>query len=397
MVVHCLVNRKYLFIFASYQIMNTMNRAFVYGKSVEGSNFTDRIKETARLKKNFEHGMNVILISPRRMGKTSLVRKVCSEMSNPNVKTVLMDIYDCRSEYDFYNRFAARLLQGTSSKAAQAIENVKKFLVRLSPKISFSLEPNSDYSISLGITPKNYAPEEILNLPEMIARDKGINIIICIDEFQQIGEFDDSLSFQKRLRGVWQHQQHVSYCLFGSKKHLMEKLFQSRSMPFYQFGEMNELNCISTEDWIPFIQGKFIDNQQTISETIARKICETVGNHSSYVQQLSWNVMAEAGDVVTNIDFENGLQELLAQNSSYFEEQTRGLSTYQMNFIRAVCNGHHQGFGSKDLAERFPMGSKSNIAKIKSALLDREIIDEDRNGTYLADCVFEYWFKKTIM
>lgn len=364
---------------------------------MEGSNFTDRIKETARLRNDFEHGMNVILISPRRMGKTSLVRKVCSEITNPKVKTVLMDIYDCRSEYDFYNRFAVKLLQEISSKAEQTIENVRKFLVRLSPKISFSPEPNSDYSISLGITPKNYTPEEILDLPEMIAKEKGINIVVCIDEFQQVGEFNDSLSVQKRLRGVWQHQQHVSYCLFGSKKHLMAKLFQRRNMPFYQFGEMNELGCISTDDWIPFIQGKFEYNHQTISAAISRKICEAVGNHSSYVQQLSWNVMAEAGAVVTDNDFANGMQALLAQNSNYFEEQTRGLSTFQMNLIRAVCNGYHKEFGSKYLSDLFPMGSKSNLVKIKNALLDREIIVEDSTGVSLADCVFEYWFKKTIL
>lgn len=151
-----------------------------------------------------------------------------SEMTATDIVVVYMDIYDCRSEYDFYNRYAASVLKAIGNRMEQVIENIKKFLVRLSPKISFSPEPNSEYSFSLGITPKNYQPEEILNLPEMIAKEKGIRIVVCIDEFQQVGEFPGATEVQKRIRGAWQHHQNVSYCLSGSKKHLMENIFQNK-------------------------------------------------------------------------------------------------------------------------------------------------------------------------
>ena len=374
-----------------------MDKPFVYGMSVEGVNFTDRKKETARLKKDFENGMNVILMSPRRMGKTSLVKKVRSEINDPKIKVVLMDIYDCRSEYDFYNRFASSIMKETASKAEQVLENIKKFLVRVSPKISFNAEPLSDFSLSLGITPKEYSPQEILELPEAVAKEKNVHIIVCIDEFQQIGEFPDSITVQKRMRGVWQHQQNVSYCLFGCKKHLMTKLFQSRRMPFFQFGEVNELKPIPTDDWVAFIQQRFSDKGQSISTELARKICETVDNYSSYVQQLAWNVMAETDKVATEESLRNGIEELLAQNSSFFTEQTRGLSTYQLNFIRAICAGYHSGFTSKEVASLFPMGTKSNIPRIKASLLDREIIDENDSGVVLADCVFQRWFMREFM
>ena len=171
-----------------------MEKAFIYGMSVGGNNFTDRIEETKRIKLDFENGINVILISPRRMGKTSLIKKVISEINNPMLKIVYMDIYDCRSEYDFYNRFAETIMKSTGSHLEQVMENIKRFLVRISPKLSFSPEPNSEFSVSLGITPKDYSPEEILNLPERIAKELGVRLVVCIDEFQQIGEFPDSLS-----------------------------------------------------------------------------------------------------------------------------------------------------------------------------------------------------------
>ena len=294
---------------AKQQIYIYMERAFVYGMSVEGVNFTDRVKETKRLKLDFENGINVILISPRRMGKSSIVKKVKSEITNPEIKVVYMDVYDCRSEYDFYNRFATVLMKETASKSEQIIENI----------------------------------EEILQLPELIAQEQDKHIVVCIDEFQQIGEFPDSVTVQKRLRSVWQHQQHVSYCLFGSKKHLMTKLFQNRKMPFYQFGEMMYLDKISTEDWVPFIQSRFEHQGKKISTDLAKRICETVENYSSYVQQLAWNVLAETENEATEQDFKNGIEALMAQCSGLFQEQLQGLTSYQLNFLRAVCNGVHQG------------------------------------------------------
>ena len=374
-----------------------MGKAFVYGMSVGGDNFTDRIEETKRIKLDFENGINVILISPRRMGKTSLIKKVISEMDSPEIKVVYMDIYDCRSEYDFYNRFAETMMKSTGNQLEQVMENIKRFLVRVSPKLSFSPEPNSEFSVSLGITSKDYSPEEILDLPERIAKEQGIKIVVCIDEFQQIGEFADSLIVQKRLRGVWQHHQHVSYCFFGSKKHLMENIFQSRRMPFYQFGEMLHLKCIPTEYWVPFICSRFEKYGKKISEEYAARICHTVKNYSSYVQQLAWNVMAETEIEVNEESFTEGFNALLEQNSSLFIQQTEGLTTYQLNFIRLLCNGIHSGFNTQSVVELYSLGSKSNVDRIKKCLIDRELITIEKEGVFLADCVFELWFKREMM
>ena len=399
--VHKFVDHKFVYQCFFFYLCNRINlyieaimdRAFVYGMSVEGDNFTDRVKETKRLKLDFENGINVILISPRRMGKSSIVKKVKSEMNRPDIKVVFMDIYDCRSEYDFYNRFASVVIKETATKTEQILDNIKRFLVRLTPKIAFSPEPMSEISLSLGITPQNYQPEEILQLPEIIAQEQGVHLVVCIDEFQQIGEFSNSLSVQKRLRGVWQHQRNVSYCLFGSKKHLMTKLFQNRKMPFYQFGETMFLDKIPTADWIAYICSRFEKQGKHISEALAQKICETVENNSSYVQQLAWNVFAETDKEATMEDFENGVQALMAQCSGLFEQQTQGLTSYQLNFIRALCDGVHTDFGSRAVLENYNLGTKSNISRIKTALCDRELIDITKEGVFLEDPIFKMWIK----
>ena len=371
-----------------------MKKPFVYGVSVEGDNFTDRELETKRLKLNFENGVNSILISPRRMGKTSLVKKVMSLMDDKDVTVVFMDIYKCRSEYDFYEKFAASVIQGTATKMERMIADAKEFLLTVTPRITYSPEPNTDFSLSLGINPKTNTPEEILQLPERIAKKRGIRIVVCIDEFQQIGEMANSLTIQKTIRSVWQHHQSTSYCLFGSKQHLMSKLFYSRKMPFYQFGDMFFLKKIPMEKWVPFIVSRFQQAHKTISEEYAQAICKTVDNYSAYVQQLAWNVFAVSDDLVTAQSFANGVEATMSQVTPLFVEQTSGLTTYQLNLLRAICQGYHDDFGKKEVTSRFDLGSRSNLTKLKTALIEREILEQTEEGFFIADPLFELWFRR---
>lgn len=371
-----------------------MKKSFIYGVAVEGNNFTDREKETRRLKQDFENGQNMILISPRRMGKTSLVRKVQTLVDTKSIVTVYMDIYDCRNEYEFYNKFAASLMKQTAGKAEAVMKNIKEFLVRLSPTLSFGPDPNNELSVSLGITPKDYSPEEILQLPERMAAKLGKHIVVCIDEFQQIGEFPDSLKVQKKMRGIWQLQNNVSYCLFGSKKHLLTNLFQSKRMPFYQFGDIMFLQPIPTEDWIPFIRQKFEEKKMSISDDLIEKICSTVQNQSSYVQQLAWNVMLNTTKKADEAALETAIEDLLNQNSLLFLQQIENLTAYQMNFLKAVAKGVHTDFTSREVLSTYDLGSKSNVSRIKTVLTQKELIEKTSNGIVLTDPVFELWFTK---
>jgi AAA+ ATPase superfamily predicted ATPase len=219
-----------------------LQKPFVFGQAIGDNHFIGREREQQRLAANFAHGINTILMAPRRWGKTSLVKRTMAEIQSDNIKVVYIDAYFCRNEYEFYNHFAESILHQTNSKFEQWTETAVEFLTRLTPKISYNMPSSEEYSVSLGITPRTHSPEEVLQLPEIIAQRKNIHLIVCIDEFQQIGEFADSLTVQKRMRSVWQHQQHVNYCLFGSKKHLLQNMFLKSSYPFYKFGDIIRLN-----------------------------------------------------------------------------------------------------------------------------------------------------------
>lgn len=368
-----------------------MYKPFVYGTSVSGDNFTDRVEETSRIKKNFKAGINTILISPRRIGKTSLVKKVISEMDGLEPVIVFMDVYDCRSPHDFYLRYSQSILKALSSTAERLMENAKEFLGRLAPRISVSPDLASEYSLSIGVNPKDIDPEEVLNLPERIAEKKGLHIVVCIDEFQQIGEFADSLTFQKRIRGIWQHQQRTSYCLFGSKKHMMEKIFHSKRMPFYMFGDTIYLGTIPEPDWISYICSRFDKSGIIISKEHAEEICRKVECYSSYVQQFAWNVMVNAGSMVTDADIKNGMEYLVSQNEPLYISKIENLSSYQLNFLRAICAGVNSGFTSESILKRWNLGSKSNVSRIRASLIEKEIVEKRAGKLYISDPVLRCW------
>jgi len=372
------------------------NKPFVFGVAASGDNFTDRESETARLLMNFRSGVNTVLISPRRWGKTSLVRKVCRLAQTDELKIVYLDIFSCRSDADFYDAFASAVLKQTSTKVEEWMENIRQFLSRISPKISLGADPAADFSLSLELTPKREDIDEILQLPEKIAEKKGCRIVVCIDEFQQIGEFKDSKTFQKRLRSVWQLQKHVSYCLFGSKKHLMNELFECKSLPFYKFGDAIYLQKIATADWVGYIRSRFEATGKSIPAELAEEICRRVDNHSSYVQQLAWLVWTRTGKEATRQELEAAFQDIIDQNTPLFEKQTESLTSFQMNFLRAIIDGVHSEFTTQEVMRKYQLGSSANVSIIKRALIKKELIEIDKRKAVIPDPIMKVWLQREL-
>lgn len=368
---------------------------FVFGKAVEGSYFTNRTKDAEHLEANLTHGINTILISPRRWGETSLVKKVMANVIRPDIKIIYIDVFSCKSEYDFYKVFASTIIQQTSSKIEEWMATAKEFLSRVITKVAFSPDSIQEYSLSFEFPAKDDA-EDILQLPERIAQKKGIHIVLCLDEFQQVAEFQDSMTFQKKLRSVWQHQQNVSYCLFGSKRHLMTELFSDSSNPFYKFGDMMFLKKIPTEEWIPFICHKFQETGKVITEKQAERICKVTENLSSYVQHLSWIVWYKAKLVVTNEMVDESIEELLEQNKVFFQREVEGLTELQLNLLKAIANGVDTGFTKKEVIKKYRLESSANVQGIKKSLLKKDLIDIDGSIITYNDPLFKLWIKKNI-
>ena len=175
---------------------------------------------------------------------------------------------------------------------------------------------------------------------------------------------------------------------------MMTSLFLKKSYPFYRFGEILTLNPIPLQTWIPYIQQRFESFGKQISDSFVEQICETVEYQASYVQQLAYSVLLLSDKVVTEESFLLAKDNLLAQKSNVFIEQTQSLTTYQMNFLRAVLDGTKSGFGEADIRERYNLGSPSNITRLKQSLIDKELINITTTGVSIGDPVLRLWLKR---
>lgn len=373
-----------------------MDAPFVYGKLVTGKNFTDREKELVHLSQNFLSGTNTILISPRRWGKSSLVRKAGDEIlaSSKNTRVVYLDMFNIRTEEDFYKAFSEGILNAVSGKMEELFSYTKKFLKQWVPKVTFSPDAQQEISLGLNWSEVKKQPDEILNLPEIIANDRGYKIIICIDEFQNMSYFNDPLAFQKRIRSFWQKQQNTTYCLYGSKRHMLMDVFTSPSMPFYKFGDLMFLDKIPLEYWKEFIQKRFKSTGKKISKKQAAKIASYAENHPYYVQQLAQLSWFRTNEEMTDEIIDETLESLTLQLSLLFQSMTESLSSSQVNFLNAVIS-EAKKLSSKDTIKQYKLGTSANVTRVKNALIGKEIIDERIAGEIeILDPIYKIWLKK---
>lgn len=214
-----------------------------------------------------------------------------------------------------------------------------------------------------------------------------------MDEFQNLAQFPNYESAEKKMRSVWQKQKQVVYCLYGSKRHMMEEIFTSSSKPFYKFGDLFWLPKIKTEKWISFIKNGFTQSGKTIDESFVEKIPLLMKNHSWYVQQFSYYVWAETNSEVTSAIFNDALQKLVNSNLPLFQKIIEDLSIGQINLLKAIIKGEQQLSAKATLAE-YQLGTSASALKNKQTLINKDILNSTENGLELLDPVFELWFKK---
>ncbi|MDR1610346.1 MAG: ATPase [Candidatus Symbiothrix sp.] len=365
---------------------------FIFGKSTNFENFTDRVEETSRLTQNFKSLINTTLISPRRWGKTSLVENTAHRImaENSKIKVCLLDIFNVRSEAEFYEHFASGILKATANKWEEMVANAREFLSQLAPKITFSPDSQTEISFGVGWDEMQKNPDNILNLAENIAVSKKIRVIVCIDEFQSVGDFPDSLFFQRKLRSHWQHHHNVAYCLYGSKRHMLLDIFSNNSMPFYKFGDIMFLQKIKNHVWGEFIKKRFEDTGKKISLEQAEYLAQLVDNHPYYVQQMAQQVWLRTKTSCSKAIIDDSLQGIKNQLSLLFVGQIEEMATTQINFLKAVLNGE-TSFSSQEVLKNYRLGASANLKKIKAALLSKEIIDIQGKKVEILDPMFKLW------
>ncbi len=370
---------------------------FMYGLIAEKENFIDRIEDRRQLKTFLGGGINVMLISPRRWGKSSLVKAAMEELKNADqqVRVCYLDASKIVSEDEFYNKFAMAVIESASSSFEKKWADFKQYVQALIPgvRLKASAFDSIQMEMELNFAPLRDSAEKVLQLPEQMSADKGLHIIVCIDEFQQLVSLPNWKRMEATMRSVWQHQHNANYCLYGSKRHMMMDIFNNSNNPFYRFGQVLFMKKIEKQYWMPYIMEGFAKTGKHISEELAARICETVECHSWYVQQLSLFVWMNTETEVTEEIFNRQLQVVIDTNADMFAADIESLAASQVAMLRAISSGETR-FNAKDVVERYGQGAPRTITLNKKTLIKRDIIETANDGYRFVDPVYALWFKQ---
>ena len=372
-----------------------MNAPFQYGTLATKDNFVDRVEDRAQLKSFLSSHINVMLISPRRWGKSSLVKVAMEELQNEAkaVCVCFIDAFSIGSEAEFYRTFASQVIACASTKLERRVQDAKRFLTGVVPQLVIKDDVTNFMAFDVKFVPQEQDKMDILRLPETLAVAKNIRMIVCIDEFQQLANLPDYKNMEGKMRSAWQQQEHVTYCLYGSKRHMMMDIFNNANSPFYRFGQMLFLDKIAKSEWMPFIRESFEKSGKHISEAFASQVCDTVECHSWYLQQLCyfiWN--ATTGEVDEQI-FQYGLRQLINTNSPMFLSDTESLAPSQIEMLRAIKDGVRQ-LSSIETKRNYALGNPNTISKNKKVLKDKDIIEERKGELIFVDPVYRLWFSQ---
>lgn len=336
-----------------------------------------------------------MLISPRRWGKSSLVKFAMKELmqEDKHVRVCFVDAFRVHSEAEFFNAYVSAVVSALESNLQKGVELLKKYIQTLTPSITLKSDPLNAIEVDLGYKPLQKSAEEILNMPERIARERNLHVVVCIDEFQQLASLPGWKHMEGLLRSVWQQHQHVNYCLYGSKRHMMMEIFNNSANPFYRFGQVMYLKKIEKKYWIPYITSQFSKTGKSISEEQAGHICDLMECHSWYVQQLSFFVWSATDKEVTDNIINDSLQLLLDTNEPLFEADVDSLAPSQVAMLQAIAYGEEH-LSSKQAVVRYELGGAQTIVQNKRVLVEKDFVEKDKTGFHFVDPLFSIWFKR---
>lgn len=371
-----------------------MDSPFQFGTLATDKNFIDRVEDRKQLKQMLSSNINVALISPRRWGKSSLVKKAMEELvaERKEFRVCYIDAFSINSEAEFYNAFASGVISCAAGKVEKAIKDAKNYLGHLLANVTVSDGLSDILSVNLEFKPQEMDKMDILNLPEKIAHDKGIRIVVCIDEFQQLVNLPEYPDMEGKMRTVWQKQKLTSYCFYGSKKHMMVDIFGDSQKPFYRFANLIFMPKIGKGDWIPFICEGFQSTGKHISPAFAEIICETVECHSWYLQQFAFYVWSATEREVNEDIMQASLKRLIDTNSPMFISDIEKLTPSQRAMLRAIRDGVSQ-LSSEETVKNYHLGNPNTIARNKKVLQEKSFIDSEEGHLVIADPVFKLWYQ----
>lgn len=369
-----------------------LRNPFKYGKEVSGDQFYDREEAFRQLYRKLSDGSsNVVMYAPRRYGKTSLVKKVLQRLGEDGVKTIYFDMSKVESLERFCEEYATAVA-ALGGKIAEVADVISRYLSHLHPTIGFGgnelVSVRFDYGTKM--TPNSVSA--VLDMAERLATDfKLSSIVVAFDEFQEIANLSTSLPLEGVFRGCIQAHQHVNYIFFGSKTHLLKRMFGDHSRPFYQSAAVMKLDKPPRDESVAFVTRRFAARQIGVDDELAVEIVDAAENIPYYIQRLGYfafeAVTSDGRDWLEKGDILLAIDNLLEMDADFFSERLVVLSPSQRTLLMALAREPTAEF-TEDYRCRNGLSVSATVHAALKVLVNAGIVEREDTVYRVGDPFF---------
>ena len=368
---------------------------FIVTGKIEPEYFCDRVTESARLVKSVTNGNNMVIISPRRMGKTGLIQ-FCYD--KPEIAdeyyTFFIDILHTSSLREFTYLLGREIYETLLPRSRKMTSLFIQTIKSISGKFGFDpLSGTPTFNIELGdIDRPEYTLDEIFRYLE--AADKPC--IVAIDEFQQIAKYPEK-NIEAQLRTHIQKLRNCNFIFAGSERHMMQEMFTSAARPFYHSADMLELKAIVPEIYIPFIVSHFEKRTRHIAPDDVERVYNLFKGHTYYVQKTFNEAFADTpeGEECTLETLRAAIDNMIASNDTIFREILSNIPEKQKELLYAIAKeGEAERITSAAFIKRHSLASASSVQSAMKKLLEKDIITEINKVFSVTDRLFAMWMNR---
>ncbi len=375
-------------------MVKVINPFVVIGK-IAPEYFCDRVSESARLVKSITNRNNMVIISPRRMGKTGLIQFCYDkpEISN-EYYTFFIDILHTSSLREFTYLFGRQIYETLLPRSRKMANLFIQTIKSINGKFGFDPMTNlPTFNIELGdIEQPEYTLDEIFKY--LSSADKPC--IVAIDEFQQIAKYPEK-NIEALLRTHIQQSDNSNFIFAGSERHMMQEMFTSAARPFYHSADILELKAISPEIYIPFVVGHFEKRNRRISAENVEKVYRLFQGHTYYIQKTFNECFADTqeGEECTLETIKTAIDNMVESNDTIFREILSNIPDKQKELLYAIAkDGEAQRITSANFIKRHSLTSASSVQSAVKKLLERDVITEINKVFSVTDRLFAIWINK---
>ena len=365
---------------------------FILTGYVSPDYFCDREQEAQKLISALQNGRNVTLISPRRMGKTGLIRHIFHQMeAEKQAKCYYVDLYKTDSLASLVEQLAITVLGSLDTTEKKIIKQVTTFFKSLRPLLSFdSLTGVPTFMVDVKPELAEHSLAEIFSYMEQ----SGQLCIIAMDEFQTIADYSEN-NMQALLRSHIQHLSSVHFIFSGSQRHVLENMFTSANRPFYQSTQIMNLYEIEEQSYYEFAKKKLETHHQELPADVFGYLYQTLAGHTWYVQMLL-NRLYESGEPsITTSAVDQTLSSIVDENEATFQTFMRLVTPAQAKLLRAIAiEGSVQQALSQSFISQYHLGASSTVRSAIKTLVEKELVLDCQGAYQVYDRFFALWLKR---